>query len=149
VIIRQILRRVKIEDSGDTSLIEGEIIDSRVVIEENNRILYQGGKPATYRYMLLGITKTSLTADSFISGASFQETTKVLTSASIEGKTDDLYGLKENVIVGNLIPAGTGLRGYKELRVQGEEDVEMEKKEEVLIIKKEEEEKKEFFLNID
>lgn len=133
VIIRQILRRVKIEDSGDTNLIEGEIVDSRAVAEENKRIQEAGGKPATYRYILLGITKTALTAESFISGASFQETTKVLTTTAVEGKRDTLQGLKENVIVGNLIPAGTGLRKYKQLRVEGEEEVEHLKDESLMM----------------
>lgn len=139
VIIRQILRRVKIEDSGDTNLIEGEIVDSRTVSEYNNRIQEVGGKPATYRYILLGITKTALTAESFISGASFQETTKVLTTTAVEGKRDTLQGLKENVIVGNLIPAGTGLRKYKYIRVEGEEEIEERKEESVVLIEKDKE----------
>ncbi len=138
LIIRQLLRRVRIEDSGDTNLIEGEIVDSKTVNVENNRILKAGGKPATYRYILLGVTKTALTAESFISAASFQETTKVLTSAAIEGKRDTLEGIKENVIVGNLIPAGTGLRNYRAMRVEGEEDVEEKKEDSVVILSSEE-----------
>ncbi|MBN1150445.1 DNA-directed RNA polymerase subunit beta' [candidate division WOR-3 bacterium] len=138
LIIRQLLRRVKIEDSGDTNLIEGEIVDSKTVTFENSRILKAGGKPATYRYILLGVTKTALTAESFISAASFQETTKVLTSAAIEGKRDTLEGIKENVIVGNLIPAGTGLKNYRTIRVEGEDEVEEKKEDSVVILSNEE-----------
>jgi DNA-directed RNA polymerase subunit beta' len=109
VIVRQMLRRVQVEDPGETRFIPGEQVERADVLEENEKAQKDGKKPATYSYMLLGITKASLSTDSFISAASFQETTRVLTEAAIMGKKDDLRGLKENVIVGRLIPAGTGL----------------------------------------
>src|SRR5438477_5343503 len=109
VIVRQMLRRVQVEDAGDTRFIPGEQVERADVLEENEKVQAEGKKPATYSYMLLGITKASLSTDSFISAASFQETTRVLTEAAIMGKKDDLRGLKENVIVGRLIPAGTGM----------------------------------------
>jgi len=109
VIVRQMLRRVVIADPGDSRFIREEQVERADVLEENDRLLAEGKKPAEYSYMLLGITKASLSTDSFISAASFQETTRVLTEAAIMGKRDDLRGLKENVIVGRLIPAGTGL----------------------------------------
>jgi DNA-directed RNA polymerase subunit beta' len=109
VIVRQMLRRVTIEDAGDSRFIPGEQVERAEVLEENERVEAEGKKPATYSHNLLGITKASLSTDSFISAASFQETTRVLTEAAIMGKKDDLRGLKENVIVGRLIPAGTGL----------------------------------------
>lgn len=113
VIIRQMLRRVKIESSGDTKLLPGEVCDVMLYEEENNKIMLEGGVPATAKRILLGITKASLTTDSFLSAASFQETSRVLTDAAIKGKTDNLLGLKENVIIGKLIPAGTGLKRYR------------------------------------
>jgi len=109
VIVRQMLRRVQIEEPGDSRFITGEQVEKADVLEENEKLQAEGKKEATYTYMLLGITKASLSTDSFISAASFQETTRVLTEASIMGKKDELRGLKENVIVGRLIPAGTGL----------------------------------------
>jgi DNA-directed RNA polymerase subunit beta' len=109
VIVRQMLRRVQIEEPGDSRFITGEQVEKADVLEENEKLQAEGKKEATYSYMLLGITKASLSTDSFISAASFQETTRVLTEASIMGKKDELRGLKENVIVGRLIPAGTGL----------------------------------------
>ncbi len=109
VIVRQMLRRVQVDDSGDTRFIPGEQVERADLFAENERMEADGKKPATYNHMLLGITKASLSTDSFISAASFQETTRVLTEAAIMGKKDDLRGLKENVIVGRLIPAGTGL----------------------------------------
>jgi DNA-directed RNA polymerase subunit beta' len=109
VIVRQMLRRVQVEDPGETRFIQGEQVERADVLEENEKVQGEGKKPATYSYMLLGITKASLSTDSFISAASFQETTRVLTEAAIMGKKDDLRGLKENVIVGRLIPAGTGM----------------------------------------
>jgi DNA-directed RNA polymerase subunit beta' len=113
VIVRQMLRRVQIEDPGETTFITGEQAERAEVLEENEKAQKEGKKPATYSYMLLGITKASLSTDSFISAASFQETTRVLTEAAIMGKKDGLRGLKENVIVGRLIPAGTGLAYHK------------------------------------
>ena len=113
VIVRQMLRRVTITDSGDSRFIPGEQLERADVLEENDRVTKEGKKPAAYHYNLLGITKASLSTDSFISAASFQETTRVLTEAAIMGKRDDLRGLKENVIVGRLIPAGTGLAYHR------------------------------------
>jgi DNA-directed RNA polymerase subunit beta' len=109
VIVRQMLRRVQVEDAGDTRFIPGEEVERAELLTENERVEAEGKQPATFSYKLLGITKASLSTDSFISAASFQETTRVLTEAAIMGKKDDLRGLKENVIVGRLIPAGTGL----------------------------------------
>ncbi|TFH09242.1 MAG: DNA-directed RNA polymerase subunit beta', partial [Nitrosomonadales bacterium] len=109
VIVRQMLRRVQIVDAGDTLFILGEQVERADLLTENERVEAEGKKPAEYEFMLLGITKASLSTDSFISAASFQETTRVLTEAAIMGKRDNLRGLKENVIVGRLIPAGTGL----------------------------------------
>jgi DNA-directed RNA polymerase subunit beta' len=118
VIVRQMLRRVVISDAGDTRFIQGEQVERADVLEENSRMMEEGKNPATYDYMLLGITKASLSTDSFISAASFQETTRVLTEAAIMGKRDDLRGLKENVIVGRLIPAGSGLAYHNTRRRQ-------------------------------
>jgi DNA-directed RNA polymerase subunit beta' len=117
VIVRQMLRRVRIEEVGDTDFVVGELVDKFAFQEENEKVLAQGKKPATAMPVLLGITKASLSTDSFISAASFQETTRVLTEAAICGKVDDLRGLKENVIVGRLIPAGTGLNHYTRAEV--------------------------------
>jgi len=117
IIVRQMLRRVRIEEVGDTEFVVGELVDKFVFQEENERVLSQGKRPATAKPVLLGITKASLSTDSFISAASFQETTRVLTEAAISGKTDELRGLKENVIVGRLIPAGTGLNNYTRVEV--------------------------------
>src|SRR5499426_3753702 len=117
IIVRQMLRRVRIEEVGDTDFVVGELVDKFVFQEENDRVLGQGKRPATAKPVLLGITKASLSTDSFISAASFQETTRVLTEAAISGKTDELRGLKENVIVGRLIPAGTGLSNYTRVEV--------------------------------
>jgi DNA-directed RNA polymerase subunit beta' len=113
VIVRQMLRRVQIEDPGETSFIQGEQVERAELLEENEKAEKEGKKPAAFSYMLLGITKASLSTDSFISAASFQETTRVLTEAAIMGKRDGLRGLKENVIVGRLIPAGTGMAYHK------------------------------------
>jgi DNA-directed RNA polymerase subunit beta' len=115
VIVRQMLRRVRISDAGDTTFIMGEQVERADVLAENERVIALDQRPAAYEYVLLGITKASLSTDSFISAASFQETTRVLTEAAILGKRDELRGLKENVIVGRLIPAGTGL-AYHETR---------------------------------
>jgi DNA-directed RNA polymerase subunit beta' len=118
VIVRQMLRRVTITDQGDSRFITGEQLERAEVLEENEKVEREGKKPAIYEYMLLGITKASLSTDSFISAASFQETTRVLTEAAIMGKRDELRGLKENVIVGRLIPAGTGLAYHRIRRRQ-------------------------------
>ena len=125
VITRQMLKKIRIEDAGDTSFLPGTQVNKFVFDDENEGVLREGGKPALGKPVLLGITKASLSTDSFISGASFQETTRVLTEAAINGRTDDLRGLKENVIVGRLIPAGTGWGDYRETFVphQVEEEV--------------------------
>jgi DNA-directed RNA polymerase subunit beta' len=120
VIVRQMLRRVQITDAGDTPFITGEQVERSELLDENDKAIAKGGRPALYENVLLGITKASLSTDSFISAASFQETTRVLTEAAIMGKKDDLRGLKENVIVGRLIPAGTGL-AYHRARKEKEE----------------------------
>ncbi|MFZ9103367.1 MAG: DNA-directed RNA polymerase subunit beta', partial [Burkholderiaceae bacterium] len=113
VIVRQMLRRVQISDPGDTRFIPGEQVERSELLEENDAAIAEDKRPALYENLLLGITKASLSTDSFISAASFQETTRVLTEAAIMGKKDDLRGLKENVIVGRLIPAGTGLAYHR------------------------------------
>jgi DNA-directed RNA polymerase subunit beta' len=115
VIVRQMTSKVKIEDGGDTTMLPGELIELRQVEQVNDAMSITGAAPAQYMPMLLGITKASLNTDSFISAASFQETTRVLTEAAIEGKSDWLRGLKENVIIGRLIPAGTGFNAYEDL----------------------------------
>jgi DNA-directed RNA polymerase subunit beta' len=120
VIVRQMLQKVRIEDPGNTTLLEGEHVDRLAVLEENERMIKEGQQPATFQPLLLGITKASLSTDSFISAASFQETTRVLTEAAIQGKVDYLRGLKENVIIGHLIPAGTGLSIYRRVRLEAE-----------------------------
>jgi DNA-directed RNA polymerase subunit beta' len=117
VIVRQMMRSVKIEEVGDTEFLIDEQVDRWRFHEENDRVLAAGGRPAIGRPLLLGITKASLSTDSFISAASFQETTRVLTEAAISGKIDYLRGLKENVIVGRLIPAGTGMAGYHDFHM--------------------------------
>jgi DNA-directed RNA polymerase subunit beta' len=114
VIVRQMLRKAKVVDVGDSSYLPGEQAEKALLLDENDMLIEQGKKPATYDPVLLGITKASLTTESFISAASFQETTRVLTNASVNGKVDRLRGLKENVIVGRLIPAGTGLAFHEE-----------------------------------
>jgi len=121
VIARQMMRWVKIEDVGDTEFLIDEQVDKFRFLEENERVIGNGGRPATAQPMLLGITKASLSTDSFISAASFQETTRVLTEASISGKIDHLRGLKENVTMGRLIPAGTGFEWYRHVRIPPDE----------------------------
>ncbi len=121
VIVRQMMRWVKIEDVGDTEFLIDEQMDKFRFLEENERVISDGGRPATGRPLLLGITKASLSTDSFISAASFQETTRVLTEASISGRVDHLRGLKENVTMGRLIPAGTGFEYYRTVRIPPDE----------------------------
>jgi len=118
VIVRQMLRKVKIEESGDTDLLPGGLFDIFKYEEENQRVSAEGGEMATGKRVLLGITKASLATDSFLSAASFQETTRVLTEAAIKGKIDPLVGLKENVIIGKLIPAGTGMKKYMDISIK-------------------------------
>ncbi|HLS65792.1 MAG TPA: DNA-directed RNA polymerase subunit beta' [Pseudogracilibacillus sp.] len=118
VMVRQMLRKVKILESGDTDVLPGSLIDIHYFKEVNNKVLQEGKEPAVGEPVLLGITKASLETDSFLSAASFQETTRVLTDAAIKGKTDELLGLKENVIIGKLIPAGTGMQRYRKLQAE-------------------------------
>lgn len=122
IIIRQMLRWVKVEEVGDTEFLVDEQVDKFAFQEENERVIQKGSKPAKARPLLLGITKSALSTDSFISAASFQETTRVLTEASLYGKVDHLRRLKENIIMGRLIPAGTGYRYYRNLELKGEEE---------------------------
>ena len=111
----------KIEQAGDTELLPGGLVDVFELEEENRRVEAEGGEPATAKPVLLGITKASLATDSFLSAASFQETTRVLTEAAIKGKQDPLLGLKENVIIGKLVPAGTGMSRYRKVKFGAEE----------------------------
>ncbi|BCJ87346.1 DNA-directed RNA polymerase subunit beta' [Effusibacillus dendaii] len=124
VMVRQMLRKIRVIDNGDTDLLPGTYVDIHEFEEANLEALLQDKNPAIGRPALLGITKASLETDSFLSAASFQETTRVLTEAAIKGKVDRLLGLKENVIIGKLIPAGTGMSRYRSIRLEGEEDVE-------------------------
>jgi len=124
VIVRQMLQKVKVTHSGDTNFLEGEQVDRLRFAEENQRVIAEGGEPATFEPLLLGITKASLSTESFFSAASFQETTRVLTEAVINGKIDKLQGLKENVIIGRLIPAGTGIKKYRQFDIISEDEEE-------------------------
>ncbi|UAL30364.1 DNA-directed RNA polymerase subunit beta' [Nocardioides rotundus] len=122
IIVRQMLRRVTVIESGDTNLLPSDLVDRVLFEEENRRVVSEGGKPASGRAELMGITKASLATESWLSAASFQETTRVLTDAAINGRSDSLQGLKENVIIGKLIPAGTGLERYRNVRVEPTEE---------------------------
>ncbi|MDN5893186.1 MAG: DNA-directed RNA polymerase subunit beta' [Nocardioides sp.] len=122
IIVRQMLRRITVLESGDTNLLPSDLADRVRFEEENRRVLSEGGKPASGRPELMGITKASLATESWLSAASFQETTRVLTDAAINGRSDSLRGLKENVIIGKLIPAGTGLERYRNIRVEPTEE---------------------------
>jgi len=113
LIVRQMMKKVRLLTAGDTEFLPGQLVDRAVFVRENQRVSEDGGQPAEAEEIILGITKASLATESFLSAASFQETTKVLTDAAIEGKVDTLHGLKENIIIGKLIPAGTGLRRYR------------------------------------
>ena len=120
VIGRQMLKKVRIDDNGDTDMFPGALIDMYEFEDKNNEAIKEGKRPATGKRVLLGITKASLATDSFLSAASFQETTRVLTDAAVKGKVDDLVGLKENVIIGKLIPAGTGMKKYQDIKINTE-----------------------------
>jgi DNA-directed RNA polymerase subunit beta' len=122
VIVRQMLRRVTIIDSGATEFLPGALAERSEFESENRRVVSEGGEPASGRPVLMGITKASLATESWLSAASFQETTKILTDAAIQGKSDKLLGLKENVIIGKLIPAGTGISRYRNIEVQPTEE---------------------------
>jgi DNA-directed RNA polymerase subunit beta' len=118
IIVSQMMRKVRIEDAGDTEFLPGSVVDKFRFREANRRVIEENGRPARATPLLMGITKASLQSDSFISAASFQETTKVLTEAALAGRTDNLVGLKENVILGHLIPAGTGFNWYSKARLK-------------------------------
>ena len=122
VIVRQMLRRITIIESGDADLLPGELAERGRFENENRRVLAESGKPASGRPELMGITKASLATESWLSAASFQETTRVLTEAAMNAKSDPLLGLKENVILGKLIPAGTGLPRYRNIKVEPTEE---------------------------
>ncbi|AXI00419.1 DNA-directed RNA polymerase subunit beta' [Sporosarcina sp. PTS2304] len=124
VMVRQMLRKVRVIEAGDTELLPGSLLDIHQFSEANNKVLLAGKAPATSRPVILGITKASLETESFLSAASFQETTRVLTDAAIKGKTDELLGLKENVIIGKLVPAGTGMQRYRQIKMQHEQEEE-------------------------
>jgi DNA-directed RNA polymerase subunit beta' len=126
VIVKQMLQKVRVLESGDTEFLEGEHVDRGVFREANDRMQRKGGRPSQSEPLLLGITKASLTTQSFISAASFQETTRVLTDAAIRGSRDDLLGLKENIIIGHLIPAGTGMYRYQSVEIEGAEEAPVE-----------------------
>src|SRR5438067_11042760 len=123
LIVRQMLKKVRVENAGETDLLPGQLVDKTVLDRENARVKKEKKEQATFEPLILGITKASLATESFLSAASFQETTKVLTDASIEGKIDRLLGLKENVIIGKLIPAATGLKRYRAIEISPSEPV--------------------------
>ena len=126
VIVRQMLRKVEIMAVGDTRFIFGQQVDKFKFHEENRRVIAEGGQPAIARPMYQGITKAALNVDSFISAASFQETTRVLTNAAISGASDGLHGIKENVAIGHMIPAGTGIRNYRNVKLFDEGDTDLD-----------------------
>jgi DNA-directed RNA polymerase subunit beta' len=126
LIVRQMLKKVRVENAGETDLLPGQLVDKAVLERENTRVKGEKKEQATHEPLILGITKASLATESFLSAASFQETTKVLTDASIEGKVDRLLGLKENVIIGKLIPAATGLKRYRGIEISPSEKVPVE-----------------------
>ncbi|PJO44053.1 DNA-directed RNA polymerase subunit beta', partial [Lysinibacillus xylanilyticus] len=121
VMVRQMLRKVRVIEAGDTDLLPGSLLDIHQFSEANVDAVMNGKNPATCRPVILGITKASLETESFLSAASFQETTRVLTDAAIKGKRDELLGLKENVIIGKLVPAGTGMQRYRQIRIEKDE----------------------------
>ena len=127
VIVRQMLRKVTVVDHADTDLLPGELVDRQRYNEINRAALTEGKKTASARQEVMGITKASLATESWLSAASFQETTRVLTQAAMEGKSDPLVGLKENVIIGKLIPAGTGLARYRDVTVEATEEAKSER----------------------
>ncbi len=141
VIVRQMMRKVEIVQVGDTNFIFGQQVDKHRFHEENRKVEHEGGQPAVGRPLLLGITRASLNIESFISAASFQETTRVLTNAAIAGSTDYLRGLKENVIIGHLIPAGTGMRQYRNMRLFGENQEDLDAHMQQILEEREKEEK--------
>jgi len=118
IIVKQMFQKVKIKEAGDTLFLEDELIDKKLVERENEKLIAKGKRPAIYEPIIQGITKAAVNTESFISASSFQETTKVLANAAIEGKIDRLEGLKENVIIGKKIPGGTGFKDYKHIKVE-------------------------------
>jgi len=120
VIVRQMMRKIRIEDPGDTIFLLGDEVDRMIFAEENERVRGEGERPAQGRPLLLGITKASLSTESWVSAASFQETTRVLTEAALSGLVDELRGLKENVIMGRVIPAGSGMKIYRDTFIKGD-----------------------------
>ena len=124
VIVRQMLKKVHVEENGDTNLLPGSMVDLFEVLDANEAAIAEGKKPAEYKDVMLGITKAALATNSFLSAASFQETTKVLTEAACRGKVDPLIGLKENVIIGKLIPAGTGMKTYRNVHLSTDAEFE-------------------------
>jgi len=143
IIVRQMLKKVRIDDAGDTSLLVGSHVDKIQFQEENQKALKKKQKPAKATPILLGITKASLSTESFISAASFQETTRILTEAASSGKVDELRGLKENVIMGHLIPAGTGFEEHRDIELVKKIDIMEQAKQEAKRQEKEEKEDKE------
>jgi len=139
IIVRQMLRKVEIVAVGDTRFIFGQQVDKYKFHDENRRVLAEGGQPAIAKPMFQGITKASLNIDSFISAASFQETTRVLTNAAISGATDNLHGLKENVVIGHMIPAGTGIRNYRNVKLFDSSDKDLDVQMEEIVEKRREE----------
>lgn len=131
VMVRQMLRKIRIVEAGDTNLLPGSYVDIHEYEDANRKVLNEGKEPAIAKPILLGITKASLETDSFLSAASFQETTRVLTDAAIKGKVDQLLGLKENVIIGKLIPAGTGMSRYRNVQLSVVSDETNEQQEEI------------------
>ena len=133
VIVRQMLKKIRVENNGDTDFLPGTLVDVLDFEEVNEKLVEEGKTPAEGKQIMLGITKASLATSSFLSAASFQETTKVLTEAAIKGKVDKLIGLKENVIIGKLIPAGTGMKRYSEIALDTGEEPEIPEEEEELL----------------
>ena len=132
IIVRQMLKKVRVEDCGDSDVLPGVTMDVLNFNEMNEQLVAEGKEPAVGTQIMLGITKASLATESFLSAASFQETTKVLTEAAINGKVDHLIGLKENVLIGNLIPAGTGMKCYRDIRLDSDERFEEEMEEKAI-----------------
>ena len=141
VIVRQMLRKVEVVSVGDTRFIFGQQVDKYSFHEENKRVIKAGGQPAVARPMFQGITKAALATDSFISASSFQETTRVLTNAAISGATDTLHGLKENVIIGHMIPAGTGIRNYRDIKLFDDSDRDLDEQMNEIVERRQEEER--------
>ena len=146
VIVRQMLRKVEVVSVGDTRFIFGQQVDKYHFHEENKRVMAEGGQPAVARPMFQGITKAALATDSFISASSFQETTRVLTNAAISGATDTLHGLKENVIIGHMIPAGTGIRDYRDVKLFDDSDRDLDIQMEEIVQRRKEEQEREMAL---